>query len=692
MKTLYVSFLWHLHQPSYKDSLTNSYTLPWVRLHSTKGYYDMASILEKFPNIKATFNLTASLLSQIKDIAENNVADYHYEISKKEADSLTDEEKIYLLSNFFLCNWETMVFPYPRFKQLLQKRGKNVSINEIKKRIDEFSERDIRDLQVFYNLTWFGFKAREDEFINNLFIKGEDFTENEKQTLLKKQREIAASIILKYKNLQDKGQIEISTSPFYHPILPLLMDGKKGGFDFKDDAKAQVENAINLYSSLFGKPPKGMWPPEGGVSSDIFSMLSQSEISWIATDEEILFNTIPNLPRHSIYKMYEMENIKIFFRDKNLSNSISFVYSKNKPEKSVSDFIGHIKGIRDYVSAIPGEHIVSIILDGENPWEYYKDGGEAFLSGIYEELLNLDDVKTITFSEFANIAKESTKITNIYPGSWIDHSFRIWRGKIEKDKAWDYLKKTRDDLQRIAPDNKNAWEEIYIAEGSDWFWWYGDDFESSQDDIFDLIFRTHLKNVYKIIDKTPPSYLDEAITKPKFIKPLTFPIHSISPIIDGRITSYYEWLCAGSYDISFSGGTMHYSENRIKKIMYGYDLKTLYIAIDASNHFLENEFLVINIETRTRYKIIVSKNGKGELFEINPDLTLTKKGDLENMAFYKILELAIPFEIISVGQKEEVRFTASFERNGIIVEVWPKAGYISMLVPTPEYEAMKWSC
>ncbi|MEW6482514.1 MAG: glycoside hydrolase family 57 protein [bacterium] len=692
MKTLYLSFLWHLHQPFYKDSLTNSYTLPWVRLHSTKGYYDMASILEKFPNIKATFNLTPSLLSQIRDIAKNDVADYHYEISKKPANSLTDDDKIYLLSNFFLCNWETMVFPYPRFKQLLQKRGKNVSINEIKKRINEFSERDIRDLQVFYNLSWFGFKAREDEFINNLFIKGEDFTENEKQTLLKKQREIAASIILKYKNLQDKGQIEISTSPFYHPILPLLMDGKRGGFDLKEDAKAQLENAISLYSEMFGKPPRGMWPPEGGVSDEIFPLLSQSEISWCATDEEILFNTIPNLGRHSIYKMYELEGVKVFFRDKNLSNLISFVYSQNKPENAISDFISHLKRIRDYVSAIPGEHIVSIILDGENPWEYYKDGGEAFLSGIYEELSSLSDLKTITFSEFANIAKESTKLTNIYPGSWIDHSFRIWRGKIEKDKAWDYLKNTRDELIRNMPNNKSAWEEIYIAEGSDWFWWYGDDFECSQDDIFDLIFRTHLKNVYKIMGKTPPFYLDEAITKPKFIKPLTFPIHSISPIIDGRITSYYEWLCAGSYEISFSGGTMHYSENRIKKIMYGYDLKTLYIAIDVLNHFLENEFLVINIETKARYKVIVSKNGKGELFEIASEGSLIKKEDLENIAFSKILELAIPFEIISVGQKEEVRFTVSLERSGMVIENWPKSGYISMFVPTPEYEAMKWSC
>ncbi len=686
MKTLYVSFLWHLHQPLYKDNLTNSYTLPWVRLHSTRGYYDMAAILDDFPEIKVTFNITPSLLSQIKDISENDCYDYHYEVSKRKAHSFTDEDKVFLLSNFFLCNWETMIFPYPRYKQLLEKRGRNVSIEEIEKKIDVFSERDIRDIQVFYNLVWFGFKGREDKFIMDLFEKGMDFTEEEKETLLKKQKEIISSIIPKYKELQDKGQIEVSTSPYYHPIIPLLLDGKHLGFDFKKDAGDQMKNAINLYNDLFGKTPRGIWPPEGGVSDNMFPFLSQHNIDWCATDEEILFNTIQNLQRHSIYKMYEMEDTKIFFRDKNLSNLISFVYSKNKAEDSVNDLISHIKRIRDYMSAIPGEHIISIILDGENPWEYYKDGGEGFLSGIYKALSDLPDVKTTTFSEFIKIAKESTKLTNIFPGSWIDHSFKIWRGKIEKDKAWDYLYKTRDCLLRVSPDSRNAWEEIYIAEGSDWFWWYGDDFDCSQDDVFDLIFRTHLKNVYKILDRPAPLYLDEPITKPKFIKPQISPASSISPIIDGKITSYYEWMDAGVYHIDFSGGTMHYSENIIKKIMYGYDLSNLYIAIDVIHPLSNDEFLGINIETSNSYKIIIPKNGNGELFEAS-----LSSGSIK-IAFGKILELALPFELISAKPRSEIKFTIFLERNEITIESWPRLGYISLLVPTPEYEASHWSC
>jgi len=685
MKTLHLSFLWHLHQPLYKDNLTNSYILPWVRLHSTKGYYDMVSILSEFPEIKVTFNITPSLLFQIDDISKNTIRDYHYEISKKPAGDLKDEEKAFLLLNFFLCNWETMVFPYPRFKQLLEKRGRNVSQEEIKKKIDDFTERDIRDLQVFYNLTWFGFKAREDEFIKGLFKKGSDFTEEEKLILLKKQREVIAEIIPKYKGLQDKGQIEISTSPFYHPILPLLLNGKEGGFDFHPDGKAQLKNGLSFYKGVFGKPARGIWPPEGGVSDSIFPLLKEEGISWCATDEEILFNTIPNLPRHSIYKVYEMEGIKVFFRDKNLSNLISFIYSKNRPEDAVSDFIKNIKGIRDYIQAIPGEHIVSIILDGENPWEFYKDGGYGFLSGIYRELSSLSGVKTVTFTEFVDIAGEATKLTHIFPGSWIDHSFRIWKGKIEKDKAWNYLKKTRDELVRASCDNLKAWEEIYTAEGSDWFWWYGDDFDCSQDDVFDEIFRGHLKNVYKILGKTAPMYLDEAITKPKFIKPQTLPIHSISPIIDGKITSYYEWLGAGEYKISFSGGTMHYSENRVKEIKYGYDLKNLYIAMNFTNDFSHNEILAINVETRNTYKIIISKDNEGNLIT----------GFISNLikiAYDRILELAIPFEFLSAKQRDEIRFTISFERDGVIVESWPRLGYISIFVPTPEYEAMQWSC
>lgn len=685
MKTLYVSFLWHLHQPSYKDNLTNSYILPWVRLHSTKGYYDMPHILSEFPNIKVTFNITPSLISQIIDVGENEVKDYHYEVSKKEADALSFEEQVFLLSNFFLCNWETMVFPYPRFKQLLEKRGRNASIDEIQKRLNEFTVSELRDLQVLYNLVWFGSKSREDEFIKGLFEKGSDFTEEEKQLLLKKQKDIIASLIPKYKELQDKGQIEISTSPFYHPILPLLLDGKEGGFDFTSDGEAQLKNALGFYSDVFGRMPKGIWPPEGGVSDDVFQLFSKYGVKWAATDEQILFNTIQDLPRHSIYKMYDMLGVKLFFRDKNLSNLISFVYSKNKPADAVSDFIFHIKRIRDYLSAIPGEHILSIALDGENPWEFYKDSGEGFLSGIYEALSNIDYVKSITFSEFLDISKESHNLSHIFSGSWIDHSFRIWRGKIEKDKAWSYLKNTRDELVRTSPNNVNAWEEIYIAEGSDWFWWYGDDFNSSQDDIFDLAFRTRLKNVYKIINKRAPSYLDEAITKPKFIKPQKMPFHSISPIIDGRITSYYEWIGAGEYTIDFLTGTMHYSENRIKEIKYGYDLNNLYIAIDFSNDWKENELLAINIKTKDTYKIIISKDKSG-------NFTLSLISELIKIAFNKILEIAIPFELISAKEKDEVRFTISFERNEIIVEEWPRLGYISMFVPTPEYEALKWSC
>lgn len=678
MKTLHVAFLWHLHQPLYKDNLTNSYILPWVRLHSTKGYYDMVHILSEFPEIKVTFNITPSLISQIIDITQNDIKDYHYEVSKKDAQALSEEEQIFLLSNFFLCNWETMVFPYPRFRQLLEKRGRNVSISELQERINEFTEQDLRDLQVLYNLVWFGSMARKDEFIKSLFDKGSNFTEEEKKELLKKQKEIMASIIPKYKELQDRGQIEISTSPFYHPILPLLLDGKQGGFDFTSDGEAQLKNALDFYSNVFGKQAKGIWPPEGGVSDDIFHLFSKYGISWAATDEEILFNTIPNLPRNAIYKMYNFLDTKVFFRDKNLSNLISFVYSKNKPSDAASDFISHIKRIRDYVAAIPGEHIVSIILDGENPWEFYKDSGYGFLSELYKGLSSLPDVKTTTFSEFLDISKESIPLSHIFPGSWIDHSFKIWRGKIEKDKAWSYLKNTRDELIKTSSNNVNAWEEIYIAEGSDWFWWYGDDFNSSQDDIFDLIFRTHLKNVYKILNKRPPSYLDEPITKPKFIKPQTLPLNFISPIIDGRITSYYEWLAAGKYNINFSGGTMHFSENRIKEIKYGYDLNNLYIAIDFGNDCLPNELLAINIETKNTYKIIASKT--------------SFTSPLIQMAFDKILEIAIPFEFISAKPKEEIRFTISFERNEIVVESWPRSGYISIFVPTPEYEALNWSC
>ncbi|HAW50043.1 TPA: glycoside hydrolase [bacterium] len=690
MKTLYVSFLWHLHQPLYKDKLTNTYRLPWVRLHSTKGYWDMVNIIEDYPDAKVTFNLTPSLLYQILDISKNVIKDLHYEISKKPIDSLTLDDKIFILQNFFLCNWETMVYPYPRFNELLKKRGESISGRELEKKAFDFTKKDFLDLIVLYNLIWFGFSERKDPFIKKLFEKGEGFTENERDKLLKKQKEIISLIIPKYKELQDKGQIEVSTSPFYHPILPILLDGKQSGFDFLSDAKEQIRNGISFYEENFGKKPKGMWPAEGGVSKEIFPLLKNEGIEWSATDEEILLNSIDSFSRSDIYKMYEINGIKLFFRDKNLSNLISFIYSKNKPEDAVSDLVARIEKIRDCTIGLPGEHIVSIILDGENPWEYYRDNGHGFLSGIYERIPKIPNVKMVTFSEFIKITKEGNKLSHIIPGSWIDHSFKIWIGKEEKDKAWNYLKRARDTLIKTAPDNTSAWEEIYIAEGSDWFWWYGDDFSSDQDDVFDSLFRTHLANVYKILNKIPPSYLDEPIAKPKFIKPQIEPVHLISPIIDGKITSYYEWLFGGFYDVWEPGGTMHISQTIISSIRYGYDFYNLYLAISTKTK-VEEEVFVVDIISPNAYRIKFFPENYGDVFRVLNVDSIIKIGRLNSVCFGRILEVGIPFRVIEAHLGDEIRFVVSTERNGIIVESWPKMGFISITIPTKEKEAINWS-
>lgn len=511
-----------MHQPLYKDFLTGTYYLPWVRLHATKGYWDMISILKSYPKIKVTFTLSPSLLFQLEDIAKGDAKDIYLELSKKDADLLSEDDKVFLLYNFFVANVEKMIRPLARYHELLQKRGQVATKGGLKEKIDEFSAQDFRDLQVLFNLAWCGFTLKkEDSLIRALVEKGRDFSEGDKLRLLEKQREVISTLTTEYKRLQDIGQIEIAVSPYYHPILPILIGSReKEGFDFREDAEVQLKNAISFYRQIFKRRPSGLWPPECGVSQDILPLISGAGIRWIVTDEDILKKSIGKIEDrsdsvHRIYRISEAgKKINIFFRDKNLSNLIAFVYGNyGSTSYAVDDFIGHLEEIRGAARYLRGTNVVTIALDGENSWSDYDGGGEAFLNGIYERISELKGVRTTTFDRLLRKLPFPYKrrVANIIGGSWINHDFKVWIGTPEKNRAWRYLKETRQMLVRDNVTNHDAWEEIYIAEGSDWFWWCGYDFTSPQKDVFDFLFRMHLGNVYRILGKPIPDYLNEPI-------------------------------------------------------------------------------------------------------------------------------------------------------------------------------------
>ena len=503
-----------MHQPYYKSLLTQETDLPWVRLHGTKDYLDMVQILEKYPSIHQTFNLVPSLLEQIEDYTQHTVKDKFLEISYKSVSKLTAEEKKFILENFFMINKEKVIYNHPRYYELYFK-------NQAKR---EFSAQDYLDLIVWFNLSWIDpyFRQKYPE-LANIARKARFFNEEEKQLVLDKQIKILEGILPTYKKFMESGQIEITTSPYYHPILPLLYNTKiakeanlhtvlpKANFTYPQDAQAQVKEAVQFYQVKFGVSPEGMWPSEEAVSEHILPFIIQAGINWIVSDEAILFKS-QKLKKRDTNLLYQPHclkrkdgNLNIVFRDRNLSDLIGFTYHKWKAEDAVSDFMKHLENIANAFRE--QDALVTIAMDGENAWEYYSGDGEDFLCSLYQRLSDSKIIQTATVSEYLKIHPAKLQIKHLNAGSWIFADFAKWIGNPYKNKAWEYLTKAREELENLKSQIPNpklelAYKQIYIAEGSDWFWWYG---EGRND--FDRLFRMHLSNFYTIIGKDIPEYL-----------------------------------------------------------------------------------------------------------------------------------------------------------------------------------------
>jgi alpha-amylase/alpha-mannosidase (GH57 family) len=523
---LYLAIVYHMHQPYYKNLLTAMTEVPWVRLHGIKDYLDMLLILKDYPEVRLTFNLVPCLIEQIEDYSKGMIQDKYLLLSYKSAEGLTKNDRQFILDNFFRLYTEHGIAVHPRYYQLYLKRQSH----------QEFSVRDLRDLQVWSNLAWFDpyFRKNINE-LKRLVEKGRFFSEEEKKLCLDKQFEILKKIVPTYKEFQNSGQIEIITNPYYHPILPLLFDSKiakeanpktqlpKEIFHFPDDMQSQICLAIEFHKDKFGKKPTGMWPSEEAVSEHILNPIIQSELNWIITDEAVLFKSLGKKKRATsyLYRPYQLKRgkgaINIIFRDRNLSDLISFVYHRWKPENAAEDFVNHLRDIdQQFKRQNP---LVVVALDGENAWEYYKNDGRDFLSSLYRRLSTSDFLKTTTVSEYLEMFPADDNLAYLEPGSWVNGNFNKWIGAKLKNKAWDYLTQARKELEEIQNDDKQlavsdkdklnlAWKQIYITEGSDWFWWYGD----TDDKTFDQLFREHLSNFYHFLNKPIPKDLNKIIS------------------------------------------------------------------------------------------------------------------------------------------------------------------------------------
>jgi len=513
---LYLSIIYHMHQPYYKDLDKQEFVLPWVRLHGIKDYLDMVKILEDYPNIRLTFNLVPSLIEQLQDYI-SGTQDEFQKVSYKRKEEWTTQDKAFILENFFKIDPNRVISNYPRYLELLKKKSQH----------KEFNLQDYEDATVWFNLSWFDyyFKKNVPE-LSNAILKGRFFNHEDKLNVLNKQKEILSKIIPIYKEYIAKGNIEVALTPFYHPIMPLLYETKaaleanpqatlpKENFAYPEDISWHIEEGLNYFQQIFGLRPKGMWPSEQSVSENIIPYIQKAGINWIVTDEAILYRSI-NVKKRDTELLYQAHilkrpygNLNILFRDRDLSDLIGFEYKNWDARDASSNFMYHLENINKHYKN--KNVLVVIALDGENAWEYYRNDGWDFLNNFYKNLNESTYLKTVTPSEYLKDYPATQHIKHLATGSWIFGNFNKWLGSPQKNLAWDYLTKARELLEDLQSKNKPipeiAWKQMHILEGSDWFWWY----DEGQTD-FDALFRLHLRNFYKFLGQKIPDYLNQPL-------------------------------------------------------------------------------------------------------------------------------------------------------------------------------------
>ena len=736
-----LAILWHQHQPYYKDLVTGELTMPWVRLHGVKDYYGMARLIQEFPGMRCTINLVPSLVAQLLDYVEHGATDPFLRRTELPADGLAAEDVHFILDHFFMAQWERMVRIYPRFGELLELR--RFGRRPAARAASDFGVRDLRDLQVWFNLAWFHpVSFEETPSLRALLEKGRDFSEAEKAEVLRVQREVLARVIPLHRELSRNGQVELTTTPFYHPILPLLCDMGSarvamprvpmpvGHHALIEDAEAQVSKALAFHEQVFGARPVGMWPAEGSVSPAIVPLLARHGIRWMATDEEILGASLGTGLRGAFGKLERAEllyrpwkvqadgaELDLLFRDHELSDLVGFQYQGWDGAAAAEDFLGRVERAGRTVPA-GAQPLVSVILDGENCWEHYPQQGVKFLRALYGRLQDgRAGVSPVRVGEALARHPPTQYLGKLFSGSWINHDFYIWIGHAEDRKAWEYVFRVREDLLRETlrrgaqapfaagasaafqdPGLTQAWEELYIAEGSDWYWWYGDDRSSGNDEAFDRLFRTHLKNVYLFLGLPTPFFLENPVMALSVAGRYTRPGASLRITLDGRATNYFEWLGAGRYRSDREGGVMAAaSPPLVHQIYFGYGREHLCVRVDlAEEPGKAGPEAKPGPQARGIALLFVEPKGVVLRVDAGPPLTLRQEGPwprgLEGVevVWDEILELRVPFKTLNLTHGQELSFYVEASGSGGTLERFPRSSALQFALPPENSESHEW--
>ena len=744
---LYVAFIWHQHQPLYKcrdrgSAALGKYRLPWVRLHGTKDYLDLVLLLESHPKLHQTVNLVPSLILQLEDYIAGKAFDPYLEVALTPSEQLNTEQKQFIIEHFFDGNHHTLIDPHPRYGELYgmrQDKGREWCL-------DNWTLQDYSDLLAWHNLAWIDPLFWDDPEIDGWLKQGRNFTLSDRQRIYSKQREIIGRIIPQHRKMQEAGQLEVTTTPYTHPILPLLADTNAGRravpnmilpehrFGWAQDIPRHLKKSWNMYQDRFGRTPRGLWPSEQSVSPEILPYIAQQGFEWICSDEAVLGCTLKHffhrdeagnvLDPEVLYRPYRLETpygpLAIVFRDHRLSDLIGFTYGTMDAKQASSDLVGHLEAIARSLksrqhggtTSLENPWLVTIALDGENCWEYYYKDGIPFLESLYQRLSDHSDIKLVTVSEFIEQfpATEIIPEGQLHSGSWVDGSFTTWIGDPAKNRAWDLLSEARQVLanhpEATEENNPEVWEALYAAEGSDWFWWFGEGHSSNHDAIFDQLFREHVSAIYTSLNEPIPLSLKKEVEIHE-IRGDHQPESFIHPVINGK-GDEQDWDKAGRLEIGGARGTMHRS-SAVQRLWYGVDHLNFYLRVDFKSGMQPGKDIPSELHLLWFYPDRIMHNSPPPIAELPEEAPLNylfhhhlginlqtastwfeeagehllwhPRASRAQAAFEECLEVAVPWADLQISPDYPIRLILVFADNGIYRSYVPENALVPITVP-----------
>jgi alpha-amylase/alpha-mannosidase (GH57 family) len=708
----------------YKSPLTGQYRLPWVRLHGIKDYLDLILVLGKYPKLHQTVNLVPSLLTQLEDYVAGKASDPYLELLLKPVETFTLEQKAFVVDRFFDGYYPTLIEPYTRYRELhehREQRGQNWCLQQ-------WTTQDFSDLLAWHNLAWFDPLYHQDPVIERWLHQQKGFTLADREGIWTKQQQILSGIIPHHAKMQADGQLEIITSPYSHPILPLLANERSAriacphlhlpryGFHWEADVVTQLKKARASHTKYFHQDPKGLWPSEQAVSPAILTPILAEGFEWIVSDETILEYSLATpferdkeghlLQPEILYRPYRLEtendSLSILFRDRRLSDLIGFSYSTLDANTAAKDLIAHLETIRNRLPQ-DSPWLVTIALDGENCWEYYPEDGRLFLENLYTRLSQHPVLKLVTVSEYLEQFPPTTSLQaeQLHTGSWIEGSLSTWIGDPVKNRAWELLAQARQLIEGHPRAQESTWDALWAAEGSDWFWWYGAGHSSMHDAVFDQLFREHLQFIYQDLGEEVPEVLLHPLEEHDGLEDHP-PQGFIHPIINGH-SNDQEWARAGRIHVNTSGNR----HTGVRKLWYGCDHFHLYLRMDfnlaeerpphirvywsypqtASIHPFTPPLSgtpdqpLLNYPFRHALQVFLWPNLQVKLLEAKDAHHWQEIPQQVHSALDTCLELSIPWTNLAIQPGRDIQFVVVVINQEEIKEVIPASNLLMMKVP-----------